>query len=1117
MKKNREVTGNVKYPGIKKIFKIMKLTSLFLLLSMVSVWATETYSQTKTLTLNVERTTIKEVLSKIEEQSEFSFMYSGKYIDVNREVTLHAENQKVESILEALFAGTNISYTIKDRFIVLSALEMGGTLIVEQQPKSISGKVTDISGLPLPGVTVLVKGTANGTITDAGGDYSLVNVTEDATLIFSFVGMKSQEVKVAGKATLNAKMEEDAIGIEEVVAIGYGTMKKSHLTGAVASIKADQLATRPVTDIGQALSGQVAGVNVGAITSPGATPSIVIRGYRSINNNKPPLYVVDGIPREDYNDIPVSEIANVEVLKDAIATAIYGSRAANGVILITTKSAGRTEKGVRKIEVGFSGYYGLNSVQLADMMTGDEYVKYRRDKQRWNQYGAADWFTGAALTDQQIFPPQELPTVLDRKYVEWESLIYKMRVSTQEYNMYVDNSTERSRIRFSAGYNNDQGYYPNSDFKRLSLGFKIDQKIFTFLDFNSNIRYTNAVRNSVDPGVMVTGTSTADVFRYLNPLIQGYDGEGNVIPEVLTPYANPLLDILNPPTDKRTDHRLFSAFNLKATIFKGLTFTSNFGWDALFRSNDVFQPKMSTKRYMVKDNLGAYGERSRTIRQGFTLDNYFNYDNTLNEKHSFNATFVQSIQASKSDGINMRGNNLPDDVLSYWNMNQFTLNKDIFSNYSKTTLSSFIGRFQYTYDDRYMANFSVRRDGSSVLSSGHKWGTFPAGSLAWIITNEKFFAVKPISLLKLRGSYGTVGAASVDPYQSFGSIYSINTNFGNELITGYGLSNINSSDRPIPNKALTWEKSTTSNVGLDYGLLDGRISGYIEWYRTITSNLIFTSNLPTHTGFTQTTENVGSTLNQGIEANISSININSNGFKWITDINFSTNKGIVKSLKGGADQPDDKLFIGEPWRIYYDNVWTGIWQIDDPDLTNYVQGAGTRPGELKFEDISGPDGVKDGIVNNLDYVILGVQDPKWMMYLRNVFSYGKFTASIGLNGKFGHMIQMGGRGWSTGYPLQLLDDYWTPENPRGKYNLIAISGNDIPSAMRYRKGDYIRVQELSLSYRLKTDWAKEINIGVNASNPFYLYRGAKDCIDPTAPQTGWQSWESYVLRADFKF
>jgi len=1094
-----------------KLLRIMKLTLLLTIIAIINLTAA-TYSQEKKLNVNLSSATIGKVFKAIEEQSDFNIFYKDNQININTEVNLNMKDASINEILDKAFKNTHLSYTVLDKIIVITDKGMA-------KIKVTGTVVSATSSETLIGVTIKEKGTSNATVTGADGTFTIQVSSPNVILEVSYMGYEKQEIKVNNAEQVNIKLVPNIQNLNEVVVVGYGTMKRSSLTGAVASIKSNQLASRPLTDIGQALAGQVAGVDVGSVTSPGSTPNIVIRGYRSINNNKPPLYVVDGIPREDYNDIPVYEIANVEVLKDAIATAVYGSRAANGVILITTKNAGQVDKGGHKIEVGFSAYYGLNSAQLADMMTGDEYVDYRRDRQRWTQYGATNWSTGAALTDAQIFSPQELPTVLNRKYVDWESLMYQRTVSTQEYNIYVDNSTEKSRMRFSAGYNNDEGYYPNSDFKRLSLGFKIDQKVFSFLNFNATIRYTNAIRNSVDPGTMFNGTGgSSDVFRYLNPLIQGYDDKGNIIPEVLTPYANPMLDLLYIPVDKQTDHRLFTVFNLQANLFKGLTFTSNFGWDARFRADDIFQPKMSTKRYMIKDNLGAYGERSRNTRQGFTLDNYLNYDNTFNGKHNITATIVQSIQSSISDGITMQGNNLPDDALSYWNMNQFTLNKDIFSSYSKTTLSSFIGRFQYDFDNRYMANFSLRRDGSSVLSPGNKWGTFPAGSLAWIINNEKFFKVEPISLLKLRGSYGMVGAASVDAYESFGSIYPVNTNFGNEFVTGYGLSNINSSTRPIPNKSLTWERSTTLNIGLDWGLLGGRISGYVEWYRTITSNLIFTSSLPTHTGFTETTENVGSTLNRGVEANISSVNINNkNGFKWVTDINFSTNKGVIKSLQGGVDQPNDQLFIGKPWRIYYDNVWSGIWQINDPDLVNYVQGAGTRTGELKFVDITGPDGIKDGIINDLDKVILGSRDPKWMMYIRNTFSFKNFTASIGLNGKFGNMIQMGGRGYATGYPLQLLNDYWTPDNPGGKYNLLTITGSDIPGVERYRKGDFIRVQELSLNYRLKTKWAKELNFGINTSNPFFLYRAAKDCIDPTASDTGWQSWKTYTFKVDLKF
>lgn len=982
---------------------------------------------------------------------------------------------------------------------------------------SVQGKVVDQQGEPVVGAAVIVNGTTTGTITNGSGEFSVNLPRTGSELTISYLGYVSKTVNAATGTYLSVTLEEDNLNLDAVVVTGYGTMKKGHLTGAVASVKSDQLSARPVADVGQALAGQIAGVNVGSVTSPGATPSIVIRGYRSISNNRSPLYVVDGIPREDYNDIPVSDIASVEVLKDAISAAIYGSRAANGVILITTKGAA-TAKGQHKVEVGFSGFYGINQAQLPDMMTGDEYVDYYRVRKRWIQSKEGEkWFTNGPLPDDQVFTTQEFPTVQDKRYVNWESMLYKKSVASQEYGVYVDNIGENSKIRFSANYRNDEGYYPNSDFSRLSLGLKADQKFFKIVDFSSTIRYTNSVRNSVDPGIMQSNTGTYDIFRYLNPLIQCYDSDGTLIEEVMSPYANPMLDILYPPTDRQTDHRLFSVFNFKVNLFKGLTFTSNFGWDARFRATDIFYPKMSTKRFMLRESNGAYGERGRNTRQGFTFDNYFNYTNTFAKKHTIDATVVQSIQSSISDGITMQGENLPDDVLGYWNMRQFSMNEKIKSDYYKTTLSSFIGRFQYTYANKYMANFSVRQDGSSVLSPGHKWGVFPAGSVAWVITKENFFDVKAVSLLKLRASYGTVGSATVDPYQSYGEIYDVRTNFGNDMATGYALSNINGKDRPIPNKTLTWEKSTTLNIGLDWGLFAGRLSGYVECYKTITTDLIFTAKLPNHSGFTETTENVGSTLNRGIEANLSSVNISSKNFKWTTDINFSTNEGVVRSLKWGVDQPDNKLWIGKPWRTYYDNIWTGIWQIDDPDLATYVNGTGTKPGLLKYKDISGPDGVQDGVINEHDKVILGVRDPKWMMFVRNTFQYKGFSLSVGLNGKFGNMIQMSGRGWGTGYPLRILNDYWSPDNPTGKYNLIAIPGNDIDNVQRYRPGDYIRVQELSLNYRFKTKAIKEMNVGVISNNPCYLYRKAKDCIDPSAPDMGWQTWKSVALRVDVKF
>jgi TonB-linked SusC/RagA family outer membrane protein len=777
-----------------------------------------------------------------------------------------------------------------------------------------------------------------------------------------------------------------------------------------------------------------------------------------------------------------------------------------------------------KTEVGYSGYYGVNMAKLADLMDGDTYVQLRRDRARWSNYSWTDWETGGALTDAQVFSSQEIETVNNRNYVDWASLLYRNTSSTQEHSLYVDHNTADTKVRFSSSYRKESGYYENNDFSRLTLGLKVDQKLLSFLDLNVNVRYSNQSTDNVDPGEMgISASQSQNIFRYINPLVQAYDANGNLIEEVLSPYANPLLDLVNKPTNRNTTNKLFGILNLKAKIFDGLTFTSTFGYDVNFGASDLFYPKNSAKRYMVRESLGAYASRYKGRNQKFTFDNYFNYSNMFG-KHAIDATLVSSIQSDTADDISMEGSMLPDDVLEYWNMRQFTMNKDIANYYMKQTLTSFIGRFQYTYDDKYMANFSLRRDGSSVLSPGYKWGTFPAASLAWIISNEDFFSTNVVSKLKLRGSYGSLGSATISPYQSFGSIYPIRTNFGNEMVTGYTLADITGTTRSITNKALTWETSTTLNVGVDWALFNNRISGYVEWYKTKTSDLIFSAKLPIHSGFTQTMENVGATINKGIEVNLSSVNINNKSFRWTTDINFSHNKSYIESLKGGEDMVNDRLFIGEPWRIVYDNVWTGIWQINDPDLANYVNGTATNPGKLKYKDITGEDGEPDGVVNELDRVILGVLDPKFIGFMRNTVDYKKFSLSVGILGRFGHIIGMSGRGWETStWPLAIAKDYWTPDNPNGKYDFLDLTsagntGNSPAGVVRYRSGDYIRLQELSLSYHCSLVGLKDVRLGVISNNPAYLWKKAKDCLDPSTGGNGtWTTFSSVVFKLDVKF
>ncbi len=989
----------------------------------------------------------------------------------------------------------------------LPAAEPLSSQTVNQQKQiKVTGKVTDDKDEPLIGVSVTVVGTSSGVITNFDGEYSL-DVAPGAELRFSYTGYVSQNHKVGQSRTINILMKEDLQLLDEVVVVGYGTMKRKDLTGAVASVKAEQLNTIPASNAMEALAGKVAGLDVGAVTKPGSSPSIRIRGERSITAKNDPLYVVDGIPRTTIEDIPVIEIQSIDILKDAVSTSIYGARAANGVILVTTKSGALNQE---KTSIEFDAFYGVNEVKLPELMGGDDYVKYRRDRARFEAYGGTGWATGAQLNDDQVFDNKELDAVKNGYYTDWKSLLYKKSTVSQEYNLNISTSGKKTWTRFSIGYRDDEGYYPNSGSKRLSLGLKMDQQVFSFLKLGVNARYTNQVTDNVDPGRMQSsGTVTYNALTYLNPLVRAYDEEGNLIENVINIYANPLLDFNNPYTDRTTKQRLFSVFTLLANIFDGLTFNSNLGYETSNSLGDIFYGKYTTKRYLVRDSEGAYAEKNNKYNTNMTWDNILSYNKTFG-KHNVHGTAVFSIQEGVDKSFEASGSGFPSDQVEMWNLNQAQYNISNESAYSKETWASFIGRIQYGFDNRYMLNVSVRRDGASRLSPGNKWATFPAASVAWNISNEHFYKSNVLTMLKLRASYGSTGNASVSRYETFADTEIRRTNFGDNMATGYMLNG-------LKDKALGWEVSTTANLGLDWALFQGRLSGYVEAYRTYTKDLLLSRSVPHLSGTQNIVQNVGETSNIGLEINVSSINIDTKHFRWQTDINFATNKGKIEKLIDNQDMADKNYYIGQNWNIYYDYILDGIWQVSEAaEAAKYK----TYPGYQKLRDIAGPDGEgADGsLSDSFDRVILGQKNPKWLLYMRNQFTYRNLSFSCALNGRFGHMIQMSGTGWSSSLPLGLLNDYWTPDNPEGRYPLMALSTtNTLGGVWRYRKGDYINVQELTLGYRFKLEPLKNVSISLQARNPFYLYKAAKDCIDPASPSSDWTVWKSYALKLDVKF
>ncbi|MGD9930343.1 MAG: TonB-dependent receptor [Mangrovibacterium sp.] len=1069
MKKNDELPGNIKIPGLKQLFRIMKLAVFLILISMVCVFASESYSQSKILNLNMERVTVREVLSNIEDQSEYNFMYSGKIVDVSRQISINVQNAKIEEVLRSVFAGTNVNYTVKDRLIVLTIPEGNQTSTVQQQI-SVTGRITDSSGEPLPGVTVLIKGTTQGTVTDGNGLYTLMDVPADAVIIFSFVGMKSQEIPVGGKSSLDVVLEEESIGLDEVVAIGYGTVKKSDITGSVGSIEADAIAATTLTDATRALQGRVAGVNIEQnVGKPGGSYDISIRGLSSINNSNTPLYVIDGIPTTSgMNDLNPSDIEKIDILKDASATAIYGSRGANGVVIVTTKK-GKTGK----FTISYDGYYGFRkAANLPDMMTGPEYVQWRTDL--FTKQGKS-----TDRSNTEFFTSEEWSIIDSGNYTDWIDLILRNGVQTSN-TVTASGGDENGSFALSLGQLKEEGTVPGEDFNRYNMRLNLNRKFGEKWEAGGGLYFTYSLRNE---GSYETLRST---FR-MPPVAYPYDENGqpriNAYRQDYT--TNPMFEYSK--DGEIREHRRYRAFGNMYFQFepiRGLTLRSQFSPQMIYKRDSEY--------YGLRAKNGGHGNPANTSAYYNTTD-YFGYvwDNQLNytkdiQKHSFNFSFIQSIQYDQWEAANQSAKNFPFNSLWY-NLDAATLSDVTGSgtDYSQASLASFTGRLNYSYNGKYLFTATGRYDGSSRLAEGNKWAFFPSAAFAWRVSEEDFLKNSDkISNLKLRLTYGVTGNDAVDIYGTQSNVSQSNYNYDGVLTSGYyksGLANLD----------LTWEKTTEINLGVDYGFYKNRINGTIDVYRRDAKDLIMRRQLPQTSGWSSIWDNVGWVRNKGIELGINTVNIETKNFTWSTSIIFDTNKNEIVELYGEKkDDLGNRWFIGKPIQVNYDYEFDGIWQSDEADIAAKY---GQTPGQVKVKDLNNDDKIDAN-----DRKIIGQRTPKWSGSITNTLNYKNWDFSAYVYTRQGEQL------YSTfvssfmsldGNYNNVNVEYWTENNPSNKYPQPGNKGNYFNN-YRYCDVSFIRVGNISLGYTVPKQtlsrWGvKKLRIYGSVTNPltFTKYPG----------------------------
>jgi len=1076
-----------------KLLLIMKLIVFVICLTALGALASTSYSQATKLSLSSKNTSIKQVLLEIENQSEFYFLYNNKLIDVERKVNVAVKDKKISTILDLLFEGQEVDFSIMDRQIVISPKDINNPGTSEQP--QVSGTVTDEFGEPMPGVTVLIKGTTTGAITDANGSYSISAKSEDA-LTFSFIGMRTQEIAVGNQSSINVTMEVDAIGIEEVVAIGYGVTKKSDLTGSVVKVDIEELAELPNVSVVQTMRGTVPGLNVGATDGVGQDPSLSIRGQNSLSSSSgdnQPLVVVDGsIYRGNIIDINTADIESVDILKDASSAAIYGSQASNGVMLITTKKG--TEMG--KPVVSYSGSYTIQSpTNTLEPMKAAESEEFFNDNLWLESRLAPDYLqSNPDYNIAQNFKTTEITNGYNAGLDEdwWGGLTGNSSINT--HNISLRGKGKALDYFISGGYTGVDGFVENDDYKKYSYRANMNAEITNWMKIGFESFLTSSDYSGAAPSA-----NTAFLLQPWAP-IRDDNGELVLFPEgsMLNPYAT--LDLED--SDKRLN--IFANFHADIKLpVKGLNYRINYSQNYRTANHDQYNPYGA--------NQTGSGYKNSSMNYDWTVDNILSFVRTFNEIHNINATVVYGVEKRIGSYTYPSAQNFVNGSLGYNRLQAGdpTLNSINTGAWQETSIYT-MGRVIYNLSNKYLITGTVRRDGFSGFGSKEKIGIFPSVALGWVASEEAFIKdnVDWLNYLKLRGSYGSTGRRAVGRYETIAKLSSGPSQvFGDGGSTTFGQW-ISS----MANDELGWETTTGINLGLDFSLLESRLFGNIEYYSNDTKDILYGIQLPTMTGFSSISTNIGEVHNHGLEFSLTGQIINTKDLNWEATLNYSRNRNEIVSILGfdndGDGVEDDlvanRLFIGEPQQVVYDYAIVGMWQLADQDIPS-----GFFPGTYKLEDVSGPDGVPDGEISSADdKKILGYRDPAYRLSIANRVNYKNFSLYVLINS-----IQ-GGKDYYLGdddpYTGVWRDkeqktyvngpagswDYWMPENTDAKYRRLDTGSSY--RGTRYTQRNFIRLQDVSLSYTFDKSIINKLDM-----RSLKVYVSAQNLITIT----DWQGWD----------
>ena len=1071
----------------------MKYSFFFLIAGMLQTFAAASYSQTAKLTLDMQDVTVAQAISEIENVSQFYFTYNTREINPNRIISIHVQEDDIHTVMKNLFADENVNYIVADKHVVLYKDSERFYLGNVTQDIVITGFVTDEAGEPLPGVSVMIKGTTQGTATDINGAYSLSVKNENATLVYSYIGFATKEMLVGNQRNINITMHEDTREIEEVVVVGYGSMSKRVVTTAIASLKGDALDKMPVTNVTQAMIGQVSGIRLQQISAePGTSPSIRIRGIGSISSGNNPLFVIDGYPTSDinlFNSISPADIESIDILKDAAASAIYGSRAGNGVIMVTTK---RGKEGTPTFFANAT--YGIQKIQKKiALLNGPEYVEVAKE----------------AL----IYNGQPIPAIFNdpSRWVEtdWQDIIFQA-APYQNYQIGANGGTDKIKYAISGGYVDQEGILINTYMKRFNLKVNMDAKLGKLINLGvsmlpsytfSRKEYPQGPNNQGDAfgGVIAEALSMPPIVPVFLPNgdyyvpIQDKENPGVFNDQIINP-----LNKLNALKETYGTYQQAANMYLSMTPLKGLTLKSTINTGIYVDTKDMYVEAFFCRGAGNTGNISTpnlsviNAERAVTRNINWYWSNTANYDFSIQEKHQFTALLGYDVAQYFFFRTNVTPRTDSDTPVAFDNTTikniQGAILKNGDSSSSEYVFDAVFGRINYNFAQKYIFSASLRRDRSSRFGTQNRAGVFPSVSGAWVISDESFMnQLGALSTLKVRASYGITGNDQLSGQYpwiiTMGKNY---YNFGTNDARVFGYN-----PGGFSNEELGWEKNKQFDFGIDLGLFKNRIGLLFDLYKR-NSNTILSASIPSLNGKAGSViMNVGNVENKGMEITINTKNF-VHDFKWTTDFNISFNKNKIVALAPGQIMLTNQTagtfwgdvcrnYVGRPIGDLYMYIVDGTFN-NENDVATLPKMGTQEIGDLRFRDVSGPDGVPDGRITADDMAYVGNYQPKFFYGMTNSFSYKNFDLTLLVDGVYGNKII-----YALERPISLARNIensskgvlnrWKSESDpgNGRYHRAGTKnlGNNVGGNTRYLyDGRFFRIRQVYLSYTIPQTYIK---------------------------------------------